>query len=857
MIFADNDQLVLALRARFPDQIILWARTGAVYYLLGPHDYSINKHIMENYLHVLEYLEANNIMPAQLIYLSDRSYPEEMNAEQIQAELQSTYYPMMSLTQALIQHKLKHDLPVLFINASKGEHASLFTSARSAFAKTMHLEQPHLLARVIELKNNSAAEILEHVLAELNQQEREVRYEHNQRLVKTYPEVLIPDAPKPVLFRKNGVYFITGGLGGLGLIFARFLAKNYQAKLVLSGRSVLNEEQKLLINELAKDGAQVWYSSVDVSKREDVERILTKIKTRYGQLNGIIHSAGVLRDAFIIKKTPQQSAEVIAPKISGSINLDELTKSEPLDFFVIFSSIAAVIGSVGQCDYAYANNFIDDFAQHRAQLCTQKQRQGKTIAINWPLWADGGMQIDADARVFIQKMLGAVSITTQEGVQAFIDALLVAHPQQIVIPGQSQKLQAFFAKTTAFTAAIKTAAPVADLDSGELQPKTLAYLKTLIATVLKLEPQKINNNEAFEHYGIDSIMTMKLNSALEENFAELPRTLFFEYDTLEALTQYFIDNHSAVLSKILGLNVQPYAVTQTYNEMKAPVLQRKKKTFKAKTAETGSESMVQNYKDTFIRFDNLNISLVRLGCDIDMEVIQAGQGEPVLLLCPWACIATAWRHQFDYLAKTHHVISIHYPGCGRSGFKPELMHEEKFADLIMETLSKIGINKSVNLVGWSMGGVIAQYIMNKYAPRIKKLVLVNSSAHLAAGPELKKSDIDRIMLTFEEDFTLSQQGLNGEHQLKMWQINGINSPEVQKYYYSQQPIFNAETLTPIKIPTLVIGGGRDHIMPVQDSEEFWKANKHMDVNILKSAGHYLPLFNPDYFNKLVKKFLKT
>ena len=174
-------------------------------------------------------------------------------------------------------------------------------------------------------------------------------------------------------------------MGGLGLIFARYLASNYQAKLVLTGRSALSDKQQAVLDELNQLGGEAIYLSADVSDRKSVKGLVKDIKKHFGQLNGVMHAAGVLRDAFIVKKTMADCEAVIAPKVYGTLYLDEATRNEGLDFFVLFSSIAAVLGNVGQCDYAYANGFMDEYAHYRTGIGSS----GKIISLNWPLWAEG------------------------------------------------------------------------------------------------------------------------------------------------------------------------------------------------------------------------------------------------------------------------------------------------------------------------------------------------------------------------------------------------------------------------------------------------------------------------------------
>src|SRR5690606_2561140 len=113
--------------------------------------------------------------------------------------------------------------------------------------------------------------------------------------------------------KKSGIYLITGGAGGLGLIFAEFLARGYNARLVLSGRSELSAEGEAKLQEIRNAGSDVTYIRADVGSREDAHKLVEQTKSRFGGIDGIIHAAGVLRDSYIRNKTAQDMNAVFGP----------------------------------------------------------------------------------------------------------------------------------------------------------------------------------------------------------------------------------------------------------------------------------------------------------------------------------------------------------------------------------------------------------------------------------------------------------------------------------------------------------------------------------------------------------------
>ncbi|MGE3913030.1 MAG: SDR family NAD(P)-dependent oxidoreductase, partial [Chloroflexota bacterium] len=213
--------------------------------------------------------------------------------------------------------------------------------------------------------------------------------------------------------RDKGVYLITGGLGGIGLVQAEYLARTAHARLVLVGRTGLPEREtwerwlgthsphdqtsqrirKVL--ELEALGAEVMVASADVADVEQMRAVVSTVHEQFGPVHGVIHAAGILNDGVIQFKTRGAAESVLAPKVRGALVLDAVLDGEPLDFFIVFSSTSSILGPAGQVDYAGANAFLNAFAQSRAG-----QGATKTVALNWGVWQEVGMTaraVSADA----------------------------------------------------------------------------------------------------------------------------------------------------------------------------------------------------------------------------------------------------------------------------------------------------------------------------------------------------------------------------------------------------------------------------------------------------------------------------
>ncbi|MFD4150515.1 SDR family oxidoreductase [Streptomyces goshikiensis] len=229
----------------------------------------------------------------------------------------------------------------------------------------------------------------------------DVRLTAEGRRVRTYEEYEpAPAAAAPAPAGDSPrTYLITGGAGRIGTTIAAHLAGRGHANLVLCGRRAADDTVEEALRELSATGAQVTYRQCDVSDRRQVDALVAEIRERFGALHGIVHAAGVTRDSRAVRKTRSEIAEVLAPKVWGAVHLDAATRHEPLEFLALFSSVAATTGNLGQADYAFANAFLDAFAEERAALHTAGRRPGRTVSIGWPLWANGGMPVHEASRL--------------------------------------------------------------------------------------------------------------------------------------------------------------------------------------------------------------------------------------------------------------------------------------------------------------------------------------------------------------------------------------------------------------------------------------------------------------------------
>lgn len=426
--------------------------------------------------------------------------------------------------------------------------------------KVAALEHTRFKGKLIQFalsEKQDADFVLQRLQQEINAAKRDthIRYGHEhvreiRCLVESHPLIMAPTST----IKKGGVYWLIGGLGGLGKIFARHFSSLHTVTLILSGRSVVTVENQEFIDELCRHGSQVEYLQVNVSDKHQVKQTVQKIKQRYKQLNGIVHAAGVIHDALIHKKESSDIRAVWQAKVDGIIHIDEATQFEPLDFMVLFSSIASVLGNIGQVDYSGANAFLDGFAEFRNQQVRTGIRAGKTLSINWPLWRDGGMSVDKQTELWFERRAGIVALTTSQGLTAFDDALMSGHDSLLVVAGEIEKIRSYLAITHSnldgFLSSQVPNEPVGGHNGRQRTEMVQESVRQLCSDLLKINPQELELDLDFSEYGMDSILMMSMLNKLEEKYHQpVEPSVIIDYPTIRALADYLIRENIAGVSR--------------------------------------------------------------------------------------------------------------------------------------------------------------------------------------------------------------------------------------------------------------------------------------------------------------------
>jgi len=350
-------------------------------------------------------------------------------------------------------------------------------------------------------------------------------------------------ASKP---REDGTYLITGGLGVIGSELGRKLVEQGARHLALIGRDTALETGHPWISESRAGGAQILTLRGDVSRKEDLESVLEVIKADMPPLVGVFHAAGVLDDGVLVRQRWERFEKVMAAKVEGAWNLHCLTRDLRLDWFVCFSSLASLLGSPGQANYAAGNAFLD-------ALCHHRRLQGMAgLSINWGPWAELGMSATRRDRP-AGAVRGIAPLKPARALEV-LEALLgrAAAPQVGVLPvdwptflGQfaggapSLFLEVGYGKA-AQAARPRILAGLEKLAPGKRRRALLTHVQQQVARITgDVSSRPIDSGRPLRDLGFDSLMAVELRNALRESLdRDLPPTLLFEYPTIEAITDY-------------------------------------------------------------------------------------------------------------------------------------------------------------------------------------------------------------------------------------------------------------------------------------------------------------------------------
>ncbi len=461
---------------------------------------------------------------------------------------------LLHLVQGLIKQDITPRLWVITRNAQPviaHESVNPVQSAVWGLVRTIAVEHPEFRCVALDYAEESDLSMLSGQLCTPDA-ETQLALRGTERYVarlhRWQPSDAVSVTEPPVIrAQATGSYVITGGLGGLGLQVAGQLVNAGARHLVLAGRRNPSAVVADQIRCLEADGAEIQVVQADISVADDVARLLAACPQ---PLRGVVHAAGVLDDAGLSQQTTERLATVMGPKVQGGWHLHCLTADQALDFFVCFSSIAALSGSRGQGNYAAANAFLDG-------LMACRQAQGLPgLSINWGAWAEVGMAANLAERERARlASQGLGLIQPEQGQQAL--ACLLEHANgtaQIgVFPidwktftAHDPTSHSFYAdlsvSATTHQTVISARQQLSVLALAEREAFLLHHLRSTVAKVLGLSAaDQVDPAKGLTDLGLDSLMAVELRNNLSRSLEiSLPATLVFDYPNLNILQAHLM-----------------------------------------------------------------------------------------------------------------------------------------------------------------------------------------------------------------------------------------------------------------------------------------------------------------------------
>ncbi|HYV13611.1 MAG TPA: SDR family NAD(P)-dependent oxidoreductase [Pyrinomonadaceae bacterium] len=550
LLFVDDSGLGAQIATQLPGRVIT-VRQGTAFAKLSDTEYAIDPGRPEDYESLLADIHP---VPEKLVHL----WSVTQGASSLERILDNSFYSLLFLAQALGQHLLNADLTDRFdmLVVSNSLH-KVIGDERLVPAKATLLgpcrvipqEYPNVTCRSIDVTDN-CAQLLSELKASVA--DKVVAYRNGRRWVQTFERVRLDDKEPAPRLRKNGVYLITGGLGGVGLEIAEYLARTVQARLVLLSRT---SKEVARIEKLKSLGAEVLVLTADVANEDGLTAALVEARRAFGAINGVVHAAGIPPKSIMQRETRETAGQVLSPKVHGTELLSTLLRDDKLDFFLLCSSMRAITGGLGAAAYCAANSYLDAFAQ-------AGESAPLTITVDWDGWNGVGMDL-------ISVSEDDLGMSPAEGVEAFRRILSDPLPQVIV---STYSLQAVLDQHSSlnhpalieeYTANRKTAMlhPRPELENNYAAPQN--QIEQTLANIWSdlLGVERIGRDDNFFDLGGDSVVSIQIIVRAKQAGLQLTAKQVFEHQTIAGLASVVADNNVSVTEAEQDLVTGPVSLT--------------------------------------------------------------------------------------------------------------------------------------------------------------------------------------------------------------------------------------------------------------------------------------------------------
>jgi acyl transferase domain-containing protein/acyl-CoA synthetase (AMP-forming)/AMP-acid ligase II/surfactin synthase thioesterase subunit/nucleoside-diphosphate-sugar epimerase len=544
MLLAEIDDLVVSAVTQDTLKNLLSQKGHLSHYVQNYQKYTLPKVQKTKDEAIIVY--ANHTKAALLNTYAKTNHYEELNNKHVVFMYEENFSTLVSLAKQLFIHK-----PLSFTLVTRSafsvSHEDVINPNHTqavGFWRSLHQEARGFPCYLIDIKgteniSNLMDLIREGALPEPQVIVRQQIYIPRLLMMKEHAE------QTPFSLKPEATYLITGGTGGIGLELAKYLITKGAVHLALTSRRKPSKAMNQWMEEQNAQGVLITHYTADVANLEDMRSLFIAIAKSKYPLKGIFHAAGMIHDGLLANLSDENFHSVLAPKITGSLHLHELSKELELDCFVLFSSIVSLIGNAGQTNYATANAFMDGLA---IQRCNQGL---PAVSINLGPFANIGMASDLNA---IHLSQGVKAINIHQGLEALYATLSNTHQGQVGImdvdwskiptlnnPYLEHLVVMHKTKAQSEWQLLLEATP------QERHEQVLTdKIKEILAQALRMpDPDGIDINQGFFEMGVDSLVAIELKNILQSKIGDaltLSNTITFDYPNVKQMVNYFLQS---------------------------------------------------------------------------------------------------------------------------------------------------------------------------------------------------------------------------------------------------------------------------------------------------------------------------
>ncbi|MGE5340373.1 MAG: amino acid adenylation domain-containing protein [Candidatus Omnitrophota bacterium] len=571
----------------------------------GTHGrYTVNPKQTDDYDSLFQDLIALNRIPQKIIHMWNVTGPDTSRPElkELDAFLDKGFFSLLNIAQAIGRAHITDQIiiHVLTDNMMKvtGEEALFPEKALVVGAiKVIPLEYPNIKCRCVDMtlpacQSPQEYTVLNRLMAELasDADEKYIAYRGKQRWVEVFRPFKLEQSNRITRFKEKGVYLITGGFGGMGFSIAEYLAKAFNARLILIGRSFFppreqweqwvktHEDQDENVKRIKKireweaAGAIIFTFCADVSNPEQMQAVMVQVNREFNHINGVIHAAGEADyGGAIQKRTHEITDRYMACKLKGTLIIDQLLKDIRLDFLVLFSSIGNVLYSwkFGQVSYNASNEFLEAYANYYSS-----RHDSFVTAINWCDWKQVGMSVKA-----LKRQHGEIDVDAQrpdallpsEGIEVFMRVMesqlnrvtVFSFDLLASIERQEKKMLANAVgenlatevETASAAASKKRSAKRPELSTPYAAPAT--DVERIVVGIWEglLGIEDVGIYDDFFELGGDSLKAMTVIAHINKKLKiQIPLAVFFKNPTVEQMGHYIDDTRHVKQTHVIGIN---------------------------------------------------------------------------------------------------------------------------------------------------------------------------------------------------------------------------------------------------------------------------------------------------------------